>query len=637
MGAIGMPKQEPEANRMIAAFPIQSDSASSAIPSNAALQDAHETFRQRWQAIVGGLHVSDEPSGGDAPAADSLRWTGAAISGKEPTAVAANEGRAIKDTAMYATGELVPRRASTANSTTSRPLIVLQTSAVPDAARLDSSHHPAKGRTDGFTSHARRSSRRCDQSAIQKQNTRTPSRSMTAPYSEPMILRPGARSGISLANEKTPQPALAAAAFLNRNGSLPGHPAFDLADSATGSAPSSGVGRPQETAENMPQPGLSSAASLNRNGNLPGHPAVDLADSATDVTPHPGMDRPQTSIEAADVSEERDAPASLSSQRSPVRTNEASVNPDPLAYAQKPTAGVEQVRPAIPDEPSLRAPYDRQSSQASASENFIKPSEAMESIPDGGAQIKQTPIAPSKTETAKHDRTAIGEVPLSSAAKPVRAPFILNQADSDAGGATFGQTRGGPLPSSTAVWTTPSSGLDAPAASTGKTASVQGPFVAMDAGRNDGAARWIVADSHRAEAGFQDPSLGWVSVRAQAGTAGIHAAVMPASEAAAEVLSGHLAGLNAHMANHYEHMNAVTVSAPGVGWNSHGTGRELAQGNGRGASHDGEPQGQENSGPIQAEPVRQFTNSLMDERATTELPVFTAGVNPWERHISVVA
>jgi hypothetical protein len=346
------------------------------------------------------------------------------------------------------------------------------------------------------------------------------------------------------------------------------------------------------------------------------------------------MGQGQTGMEAADIGEEHAAPASLSSQFPPECANQASVNPGQPVSAQKTTAGVEQAKPAMPDERSLRPAFGRQSSAAFASENFIKSSEATESISDRGAQIKQPSTVSLRKETAQHDRAAISEVPLSSPAKTATVPFILNQPVSDA--AAFGQTRGSLLPSSTVAWMTSSPSLDAPAVTTGKTAPVHGPFAAMDAGRNDGAVRWILADSHRAEAGFQDPSLGWVSVRAQAGAAGIRAEVMPGSEAAAEVLSGHLAGLNAHMASHYEHRNAVTLSAPGTGWNSHDTGRDPTQGNGRGPSHGGQ-QAQENSGPAPPKPIPQFTNRLREERTATEMPVFPVGMNPWERHISVVA
>jgi hypothetical protein len=111
---------------------------------------------------------------------------------------------------------------------------------------------------------------------------------------------------------------------------------------------------------------------------------------------------------------------------------------------------------------------------------------------------------------------------------------------------------------------------------------------------------------------------------------------MPSSDAAAEVLSGHLAGLNAHMANHYEHMHAVTLSTPGNGGNSHDTGKELAQGSGNAPNHGGRQQTQETSEPVPSGPAREFTHGHLDEGTNTEVPVFTADMNPRDRHISVV-
>ena len=185
LGEIGMPKQEPEFYRKVAASPIQSNPASSAIPSNAGLGDEPETFRQRWQAIVGGLHASDETTGDDAPAADSLREAGVAISGKEPAAIAANKGQVIKDTSRDATGKLAPERASTANATTLSPPIVLQSSPVPDATCVDPSHHPAKGSTGDFTSHAKRPSRRTDQSVAQNRTPGPPVQPRLRPIRSP--------------------------------------------------------------------------------------------------------------------------------------------------------------------------------------------------------------------------------------------------------------------------------------------------------------------------------------------------------------------------------------------------------------------------------------------------------------------
>jgi hypothetical protein len=73
------------------------------------------------------------------------------------------------------------------------------------------------------------------------------------------------------------------------------------------------------------------------------------------------------------------------------------------------------------------------------------------------------------------------------------------------------------------------------------------------------ASTWIHAGAHHAEAGYLDPSLGWVSVRADAGAAGLHAAIVPGSALAASTLGDHLAGLNAFLAEH-NHAAIVTLA-----------------------------------------------------------------------------
>ncbi len=73
------------------------------------------------------------------------------------------------------------------------------------------------------------------------------------------------------------------------------------------------------------------------------------------------------------------------------------------------------------------------------------------------------------------------------------------------------------------------------------------------------ASTWTHAGAHHAEAGYLDPSLGWVSVRADAGAAGLHAAIVPGSALAASTLGDHLAGLNAFLAEH-NHAAIVTLA-----------------------------------------------------------------------------
>jgi hypothetical protein len=73
---------------------------------------------------------------------------------------------------------------------------------------------------------------------------------------------------------------------------------------------------------------------------------------------------------------------------------------------------------------------------------------------------------------------------------------------------------------------------------------------------------WTQAGTKSAEAGFHDPELGWVSVRADASSGGIHAALVPSSTEAAVALGGHLEGLNNYLAEHHNIVESLSVAAP---------------------------------------------------------------------------
>lgn len=75
----------------------------------------------------------------------------------------------------------------------------------------------------------------------------------------------------------------------------------------------------------------------------------------------------------------------------------------------------------------------------------------------------------------------------------------------------------------------------------------------------------IHGSSRHAEAGFQDSALGWIGVRAALGGGGIHAAVVPDSAAAAEVLATHMAGLHSYLDRHQSAVETLTMAAPGSG------------------------------------------------------------------------
>ena len=123
----------------------------------------------------------------------------------------------------------------------------------------------------------------------------------------------------------------------------------------------------------------------------------------------------------------------------------------------------------------------------------------------------------------------------------------------------------------------------APAPAHGGMAPISAPhetFDALDAGVSGAAPTWVHAGATHAEAGFEDPALGWVGVRADLGGGGVHASLVPGSADAALALGGHLAGLNAYLAEHRSGVAGVTLAAP----ESRAPDAGLGQG---GAAHQG--------------------------------------------------
>jgi hypothetical protein len=87
-------------------------------------------------------------------------------------------------------------------------------------------------------------------------------------------------------------------------------------------------------------------------------------------------------------------------------------------------------------------------------------------------------------------------------------------------------------------------------------------FARLDAESPSRPVHWVQAGAHHAEAGYLDPALGWVGVRAEASGNAVHAAVLPGSTEAAHVLGTHLAGLNAFLSEHHGQHATATLAAP---------------------------------------------------------------------------
>ena len=172
-------------------------------------------------------------------------------------------------------------------------------------------------------------------------------------------------------------------------------------------------------------------------------------------------------------------------------------------------------------------------------------------------------------------------------------------------------------------------------ASTGNAAhtSAQDTFAALDSS-SSAAPTWVHAGQREAEAGFQDPSLGWIGVRADASSSGVHATLLPSSYQASQELGGHLAGLNSYLSEQRTPVETLTLASPFGGDSSPMAGQNANQGMNQGT-------GERASGQGSAEPSAIQTSAASSVSSATAAPApvgWGSGSSGFDgRHISVVA
>ncbi len=138
----------------------------------------------------------------------------------------------------------------------------------------------------------------------------------------------------------------------------------------------------------------------------------------------------------------------------------------------------------------------------------------------------------------------------------------------------------------------------------GGAASAGETFAALDGEGAAPPATWIHAGTRQAEAGYLDPALGWVGVRAEAAGTAVHAAIVPGSAEAAAALGSHMGGLGTYLSEHNGHPAQVTLAAPEEGFGA-SAGNHAGAGAGPGSGGDaprGERSGVE-AGGIEAAPL----------------------------------
>jgi hypothetical protein len=156
-------------------------------------------------------------------------------------------------------------------------------------------------------------------------------------------------------------------------------------------------------------------------------------------------------------------------------------------------------------------------------------------------------------------------------------------------------------------------------------------FEAIDRAGKDAGADWVHTSARRAEAGFQDPALGWIAVRADQNPAGVHATVFPATAEAAQSLGSQMAGLTAHLAE--THASIASLSL--------GTGESREAGTAAGQSfHQNADQNRQQQSAAGSQASATSETSASATRVSLPAPSpmpLAIPLNSDSRHISVMA
>ena len=164
-------------------------------------------------------------------------------------------------------------------------------------------------------------------------------------------------------------------------------------------------------------------------------------------------------------------------------------------------------------------------------------------------------------------------------------------------------------------------------------------FSTLDSAPNGVRPEWRHASGTRAEAGFNDPALGWVGVRANSEGGGVHASLVPDSAGAAETLGGQMAGLSAYLAEQHAPVDSLTLAAPEHHTNPYGpdqnAGQGMQQGTGQQTGQGNDPETPSDS--QQSLPASRTTPSPMEAAPNGGLGRNAEATRPGGQHVSVMA
>ncbi|UWZ83136.1 hypothetical protein [Occallatibacter riparius] len=316
------------------------------------------------------------------------------------------------------------------------------------------------------------------------------------------------------------------------------------------------------------------------------HPETDqpLTDHSTSVTGHTSMPHPSPHLEA-----DRTAQHSLGA--APSLSSKSALTQDASSASKR-----EQRNSTTPT-PQQHEPRSQRPSAAGAADA-------------GFARPKPTEIAPTKVAAGTH-----------SAATPTNASYTTHLQDQS--------IAPGPLTVDATMRSEHASVLSPRAVPQSSASTARDPFAALDRRTAAPAPTWSQAGTHHAEAGYLDPSLGWIGVRAEGSGFALHATIVPGSGEAAQALGGHVASLNSFVAEHHGRSSTVAIASPDQGQ------QQSALNNSSGGSPQQQPhqQSQRGGASLFASSAAAIAATPTSSRTTSEAPLYSRQ----GAHISVIA
>jgi hypothetical protein len=267
------------------------------------------------------------------------------------------------------------------------------------------------------------------------------------------------------------------------------------------------------------------------------------------------------------------------------------------------------------------------------------------------AALQPAQVAAAPPVVAKADVSAAGGAQSGTRSqRGVRAVSTAAQGNSQANGQIAGQSMDSSSQmrdiTSASVPTVLAGGTTASSAGSATSGSAHETFAALDGGTATASPTWTHAGTQYAEAGFHDPALGWVGVRADSASGAVHASLVPDSADSAQALGGHVAGLNTYLAEQHTPVETLTVAAPESrslasamnqsGMDQSGMNQSGSQGMHQGAGQDS-GQGGYSEASSHARQSTPETTSSIESASTGRQGSSAAEIGLGDRHISVMA